>query len=273
MSLQNEYSYREYPIRCKSCNQQIACLSKDYESMVQGGTSIEDALDALGLIDGCSRSAMMNPPIVPFNVESREAIEGYKAVNNITEDDFFKERDVMGANPMFNTCIKDTNVSLLINRNLVNSPSLLSQSFQRTSQPPQQLTLPPTQTPTGQTLLQATIARQQFAAQNLTRSSLSTISNLAPRQITTTKEIQKTIELPTAEQDINQSAKALFLDIVTEINPGAGVKINQEQNEFKEPTVVGIPTINPNTSFTQTKVYVGAHKYVEELTGRTFLAR
>ena len=69
-------SYKEYFIRCPSCNEQIACFSGDYLTLLDGGSSIEDALNSLGIMNPCSRIAMMNPVTVFFHVDEREVIDG-----------------------------------------------------------------------------------------------------------------------------------------------------------------------------------------------------
>jgi DNA-directed RNA polymerase subunit N (RpoN/RPB10) len=68
--------YREYPIRCKTCNEQIACFSFAYEELVARGYSLAKALDEIGITNYCSRISMMNPVIVTYNMERRDLIEG-----------------------------------------------------------------------------------------------------------------------------------------------------------------------------------------------------
>lgn len=72
--------YKEYPIRCKTCNEQIACFSKLYEDLISSMTS-EEALNQLGIMNYCSRIAMMNPTIVIFNLENRKAVEGIEMLD------------------------------------------------------------------------------------------------------------------------------------------------------------------------------------------------
>jgi len=76
-----ESSYREYPIRCKTCNAQIACYAQEYEAAVkknEQNETIEKTLNNLGIGNYCCRIALMNPTIVFFNMENRELIEGLK---------------------------------------------------------------------------------------------------------------------------------------------------------------------------------------------------
>lgn len=76
-------NYKEYPIRCKTCNGQIACFSKSYESLIKDSSlTSEDALNKLGIKNFCCRIAMLNPTIVPFNIENRRMVEG---LDSLTE--------------------------------------------------------------------------------------------------------------------------------------------------------------------------------------------
>lgn len=80
-------TYKEYPIRCKDCNEQIACFSEKYEQLVRkyttnlgvtGSSAIEKALNELKIMEPCSRIAFMNPTTVFFDVEDRQLIEGLR---------------------------------------------------------------------------------------------------------------------------------------------------------------------------------------------------
>lgn len=83
--MEGDYRYKEYPIRCKTCNEQIACYAESYEEYLRNGLSIKEALDALGIINYCTRNNMMHPTIVPLNMENREIIEGRKAIDVLDE--------------------------------------------------------------------------------------------------------------------------------------------------------------------------------------------
>jgi DNA-directed RNA polymerase subunit N (RpoN/RPB10) len=69
-------SYREYLIRCKTCNSQIACFATQYEDLLSTKLSIEDSLNQMGIRNYCCRIAFMNPTIVTFDMENRALIEG-----------------------------------------------------------------------------------------------------------------------------------------------------------------------------------------------------
>lgn len=79
-------SYLEYPIRCKTCNGQIACFSYEYNELLNAKYTIQQALDQLGLMNFCCRISMKDPVVVTFNMENREVIEGIKKID--TADDF-----------------------------------------------------------------------------------------------------------------------------------------------------------------------------------------
>jgi DNA-directed RNA polymerase subunit N (RpoN/RPB10) len=85
--------YYEYPVRCKTCNEQIACYSYEYLEYLEQGYTIEEALNLLQIMNPCSRIAMMNPTPVFFNLENRDAVEGIRDVQAIDlDDDFIQEK-------------------------------------------------------------------------------------------------------------------------------------------------------------------------------------
>ena len=74
--------YYQYPIRCPSCNEHIACLSRYFISLVENGSPTEDALNEIGLYKWCSRIAMLNPSPIFFNMENTDVIEGLASVEH-----------------------------------------------------------------------------------------------------------------------------------------------------------------------------------------------
>ena len=100
--------YKEYPIRCKTCGAQLACFAADYELSLERGESIENALNDLNIDDYCCRQSMMNPPIVTYNMENREVIEGFKSVEAVDETEIQKEST---SEPMFSSCIGQTGLT------------------------------------------------------------------------------------------------------------------------------------------------------------------
>jgi DNA-directed RNA polymerase subunit N (RpoN/RPB10) len=95
-------SYREYPIRCKSCGEQIACYAPDFEQAIEEGFTPEEALNQLGITDYCSRIAMLNPVIVAFNMENRQVIEGFKSIDAAQEEDI---QSGYASQPIFSACM------------------------------------------------------------------------------------------------------------------------------------------------------------------------
>ena len=312
-------TYREYPIRCKSCNEQIACHSLRFEELVLGGQSIEDALNLMGITDYCSRQAFMNPTMVTFNMENRQVIEGQKVVSAVKDINFEEPIDTMGGKPIFDTCSKvditaTKNITPIpINTeptrltNIGNLPTFQppqtfqpgafqpSQTFQPGTFQPSQTFQPgafqpgafqPSQTfqpgafQPSQTFQPSTFQPSQtfqqinkapllnsMISQQVNRTPLPVLGAVIPRQM------QKVVEdKPITPTIVRQSVKELGIDI--EVKAEEGVRIELERSEeFKMPTLVGIPTININPLAEQQKVHVGAHKYVEILNSRAYLAR
>ena len=73
--------YLQYPIRCKTCNEQIACFSAEHLDNLAQQLSVEESLNSLGLDNFCCRISMMNPITVTFDMENRPAIEGLHMVS------------------------------------------------------------------------------------------------------------------------------------------------------------------------------------------------
>jgi DNA-directed RNA polymerase subunit N (RpoN/RPB10) len=95
--------YLEYPIRCKTCNEQIACYSYEYEEYLKAGYNVQQALDQLGLMNFCCRISMKDPVIVTFNMENREVIEGIKKIDSA---DAFGTSTLKTAETNFDKCIE-----------------------------------------------------------------------------------------------------------------------------------------------------------------------
>lgn len=182
-------TYKEYPIRCKVCNEQIACFAEEYERLVRKyntkndvtkSLAIEKALNELGIMDPCSRIAFMNPITVFLNVEDRDLIEGTK------------DTDFIGN--------KRTRKALPATRDI----------FEKTT------------------------------------TSISTTSIEDRLKITSSNILQE------RENEL------------------AGDLLEQE---FKYPTIVGTPTINPILGIENEIVNVGGKHQIRVLNGRTYLAQ
>lgn len=234
--------YKEYPIRCKTCNEQLSCFASAYEDYLASGLSEEEALNAIGITDPCSRIAMTNPTIVTFNMENREVIEGFKSVDAADEADV---RTGNTGRPVFNSCMGPAPPSQILNP-VHNIPLNIRRTPPVTPGP--QLFPRPTGLPGIQTIgvLQPAIQRQN-----------SPFVQQAPQNVTSPPLIQPIIP----DLDLN-------------VPTGVGIPVNApETNKFTEPTMVGVPTINNNPTVVQPTIYVGANKQVRVLNGRTYLAQ
>lgn len=79
------YHYKEYPIRCKTCNEEIACFAPEYEALISTGISAEDALNQLNIRNFCSRIAMMSPTIIFHVLQNDEVVNGDIDVRNVSD--------------------------------------------------------------------------------------------------------------------------------------------------------------------------------------------
>jgi len=242
-------TYKEYPIRCKTCNEQIACFAEEYENLVDSGLTIEETLNTMDIMHPCSRQAFMNPVTVNFNMENREVIEGFKTVDTVTDEDIQKEST---SRPVFTACLGDplvTKAPLIIGVKTV---------------------------PTVQTRVQAAAVvpttRLQIGA------GLQTIQRAQPTVQTTQKDTPKTnifnigqiVPVDVIAPIISRMELGLEMQPVGE---GIPINFNFDVGEFVEPTIVGVPTINNNPLIPLEKQYVGAGKYSQILNGRTYLAQ
>ena len=247
-------TYKEYPVRCKTCNEPLACFARDYETLLAARYSIEDSLNELKIMEYCSRIAMMNPTIVAFNMENREVIEGFKSVDTATEADAQHEST---SHPVFNACI-GSNIPIQPTKTLLITPgqpripaTIYGMGLQPTT-PALQPMQPPIQTTTPglypgiqglQTLgLMQPIARLQ-----------TPVEALPP-------PIIPGIEL------------GGIFEPAGEAIPIKGTPL-EAVGKFETPTLVGVPTINQDSTVQQPLIYVGAGKQVRVLNGRTYLAR
>lgn len=144
-------TYKEYPIRCKTCGEQIAAFAPQYEELLRVivqedriaqmealegaeqptiGTLnhplnelniAEKALNRLGITEWCSRSAMLNPTFVRFNMENRAVIEGIENVDAAVEADAQKESEIQ---PIFASC-KGPNTNLQFTSNQALPPKAI----------------------------------------------------------------------------------------------------------------------------------------------------
>lgn len=199
--------YSEYPIRCQSCFEQIACYAEEYQQLLRSGLTTEEALNTMGIINICSRIAMMNPVTVPYNMENRTAIEGIKPVNLATaEDDIAYEKT--RRDPVFSQCI---------------SPNMMI--------PVQTSTAPASNKP---------ISLMSLMTRPSASKVVPVIKDIAPKEV---KE------------------------------EGISVQLPKKSEEFKFPTMVGVPVINNNPQFPDVTSVVGPKMKTYILTGRTYIAK
>lgn len=269
-------SYREYPIRCKTCNEQIACFSYLYEDLLSTGRSVEEALNDLGIMACCSRIAMLNPTIVSFNMENREVIEGFRTAQSTDEPDPYAEST---SRPVFAACMNITPAlaprllqPLLQPAQFAAPPNPLT-AVQRTLQTRAQPITPaqPGATPTI-TVMQP---QPRLTALQPRVPAIGVVTPIQPRPfgvpvVTPAQTVPAPVHvepvIPGIELGIDLEGLGDTL--------GVGIPVERETVEqFQEPILVGVPTINPDPTKVQPLINVGAGKQTRILVGRTYLAQ
>ena len=257
-------TYREYVVRCKTCNEPIACHAHDYEELLNAGVTVEDALNELGIMDYCSRIAMMNPSVVAFNMENRAVIEGFKSVDAVTEDEIQEEST---SQPIFSSCVGAGNLNPTVNPlaapQLTGIPITLG-----TRVPPN---APGVQTHPMQ-------LRQPITGMQTLGLMQPTARPVVVAEIKPILPLDQTLigNAPAIIPGMNLTQN--ILGTQNDVSPllGVGIAVNipdRMNNKFEEPTIVGVPTINPDITVAQPTVYVGAGKSAHILNGRTYLAQ
>lgn len=92
-------SYKEYPIRCRSCGRLVDCYVKEYTSLVQSGLTKEEALNELGCFDYMCRTSFLLPVTILHDSENVRIIEGYS------------EGEVIVGNSVFGKCIDASDIA------------------------------------------------------------------------------------------------------------------------------------------------------------------
>lgn len=266
----NSY-YKEYPVCCQTCGELIAAYAPMYEALIVE-MSIKEALDSMGIMAYCSRSAMQNPTTVFYNLEIRKLIEGCADINSIDESDLV-DQDILGGSISFNCAA-------------IADPEALSLgSFQPAA--PQNIVALPMYTPPriGQpvSLYVQPVARPQI------QISIDFFQ-------VSTNQIQRTAFVPQYPgqqypggyypiQDGPQ--RQTNLDFLADYARESAVPFREREEAlakygiqeqvaetpaFKYPTYVGIPEINDaEAPYTSTKV--GGDMQVQILGGRTYIAK
>lgn len=304
-------TYEEYPVRCKTCNEQIACFSEDYKALIEAGSTIEEALNELGIMVECSRAALMNPTFVSFNMENREVIEGFKSVDAATDDDAQNESM---ARPVFTPCLptQSPQGAPVLGPQTITLPGPTTPGLPGMMQPrvtapgipgilqPRVQPIGPTvgpqlrlQTTTVQPTLQPLVQPRVQTTTLQTRVTAVATPMLAGLQ--TIAMVQPTTRVtPTTRPQLTQGIRPAVVqpiiapEMIAPIIPGIDIPGNIEElgiaipvkdadpidvTKFHEPLEVGLSTINPDPTVPLVQVYVGAGKYVRVLNGRTYLAQ
>lgn len=68
-------TYELHPIRCFTCGNQIQARAEAFAYYARLMGSMEEAVNALGLMEPCCRMALMVPTIINFNMENRRLVE------------------------------------------------------------------------------------------------------------------------------------------------------------------------------------------------------
>lgn len=246
--------YREYPVRCPNCNEQLACYSNEYENMVNNDISKEDALNNLNIRNYCSRIAMLNPNIITYDMENRKVIEGIKNVDQVDGPDNISER----ANLVFKSCVNnkfsDEDLkSMISNTNFIREQSEGIADDKRADLPDLDQQLKDYEVDKY-----VEEEKPKKGIQFKRRERKSKLGKVSKKEESKIKHI---LPPPMIEENIGN-----IIDLEE-------IKDEEEDESFKFPTEVGIPEINSDPSIQEIEIYVGADRYANILTGRTYLAR
>ncbi len=241
-------SYKEYPIRCKTCNEQIACFAEDYLNYLATGLSVEEALNALDIMNPCSRIAMMNPTTVPFNMENRLVIEGFSDVTTVGDEEL--ELPAPAKTLKFELC-KSLNEE--------------QEAVEVASRPAPAPVAKPT----------IEVASSTTKAGPVSRLGTTRIPGRVRLNIQ--KEPEPEVSQPASssllEEEPEEYTEVVKQDVQLLPLFEAEEFEFEPTGEFVYPTIPGIPTINPTPGHVPELVSVGADKKSEIVSGRTYLAR
>ena len=73
-----------YPVRCETCNKELAYLQDDLEQLLAIDPSVEKALNNLGVMRYCCRTNLMNPTSVFYDMENTDVVNGTRNVKEFT---------------------------------------------------------------------------------------------------------------------------------------------------------------------------------------------
>lgn len=241
--------YKEHPIRCKTCFEPIASRTFEFELLLNNGMTVEEALNAMDIMEPCSRIAMMNPTFVFYNLEHRGVVEGTTSVEAAVDQVFSVEQLINGidtTNISFHMCDlhnRREDEELLEDTDLIEYNKLGGQELS---------------------------INRQIENVLSTRMETNIPGLYEPQNVA--------VELNEDVIKLNEDVDIKLDENVDELefgNVGEAISVQAPmQSQLKiSPKVVGIPVINPNPSADRVTIHVGAGAYVEVLTGRTYLAR
>ena len=244
--------HREYPIRCKSCNEQLACYSEEYEDLARE-YGYEKALNMLNIMEPCSRYNMMNPVMILNIKENRNLIEGLKDIDVIdksSEDYSFQSCEYNIGNVDYNKLKKKEEIKpeieLTTERNLSQMSITRKQPLQKSM------------------YLSSEI--KPVVTQN--KPSFNVATKVKPPILSSSKQLNK-IAIPSPNQQVNLIKEPTIAN--EDENMLESIKEPEKEIEFQFPTIVGIPTIN--SSGEKAKIHISGKYYAEVLSGRTYICR
>jgi hypothetical protein len=246
---------KEYPIKCKSCNEQLACYSEKYEILAKEYRS-EQALNMLNIMEPCSRYNMMNPTMILNIKENRNLIEGLEDIDVI--DKFsgelsFRTCEYNAGNSDYTKIKKKLEIKS--EKDLVPEKKLLSMNITR-KQPVQKQTY---LTSTTKPVIDQ--SRTSFNIINKVSPPSQKISILSPA-----KQLMAKSSVLFPSQQINPIEELTIKETDSE-----KIKESEKEKEFIYPTIPGIPTINQTGE--NVKVHISGKYYAEVLSGRTYICR
>lgn len=281
-------SYNEYPIRCKTCNTQIACHSDTYISLLAHGYSREQAANELRLFNWCCRSSMLTPTVVFFNMENRAAIEGLVSVENVDQPSL--EVDAQG-NPVFGGCLfsaqkrsegdqySSAPINIEVNRPIpvvskirplggaVGQTETLQQKGVIVRSPGVQPGITPQSVQAQVSQISIPIAARPQQVPPLRPGAVLQPKLQSKLQSQLQPKLQSQLQ-PKLQSQLsqNQNHEIPISDIFD------AVDVEAPPGPFEEPKYPGIPTYNRNPTISRQVIRLSENKETEILNGRTYLA-
>lgn len=241
--------YEEYPIRCPSCGELIACRVPEYKQLLKI-YSVEETLNLMEVELYCSRSAFMNPSPVHLSMENRKVIEGLIPPDLIN---VHPDPVGLGGHPSFSG---------------LTATQLASQTFMVTTTPviTPQLTWTPQVVP-GTATRAVTNPRVQRPAK---------VGSLFASHIRVAPVSQEVSPLPVPPTSVEPHIVRPLIDpnlIKNEMNAFVLPKLVPDApEEFIVPITPGVPVFNKSSAVIK-EIDVGSGYTCQVMLGRTYLAR